>query len=1098
MSKQYEIKHGQETVGYGEGLEYHGEWLGHAYCTLTVKSATPIAFSVGDYITYRGETFYLWNDKNIKKQARPGSYGEAFVYENVKFYGVSILLEQLTFRDYVLYPNSQANTLVYSQAGKFTFYAQSVEDLADRIQANIGRYKDGQGHSTLAIGGTAYTFYVVTPSSIRTVQRGVAQAAWNKYIGTAVDGGKTEIQESVDGETLWATVGRSYKDFGLSFYCAAEGTTVYVVIGAPAISFTRPNGVRFQYGKGNGLQMIECTADDTQRVVTQIYGYGSTQNLPLNYYANLGRRAFTRGTGSTFEESGVTRYDVYALVRWVGVKKSMNDGDYCTLTYETQSGDISVLSHAVQNGDQTRFIIEPYDNHLDRDFYEAITAGDAKNVKIYVDGGININAWPSSSDSYGVEEPQGYNYPLALSIVNLMLPGFPEMSLEAWVTSRSTDSSLTQAERDHYTALLAEFDFSEDQHAPWIRVKNSDFGIREGDIYFDGSGDNDEIYPTIENTGANKVYGISGVDDNGHVEKGGSFTMELISSNIDWKDCFRTKTESMVVTMKSGQCVGREFTVDGVTQNNSGRYVLTMSRVQDESGCFVPNTTTNIVANDTFIVTGIQMPKAYVDAASVRLFEATIDALREVCTIQKTYLPKIDEIYMAREHAAAVAAAQEEAEEGETVDPNTAPSLHNKLHAGQLLKVGDTNLGNIESYIDQLTIKDDGNNGIPTYDVVLRDEKEKTLVEVVESQISSSTSSGSTYIPQQGGSSGGGGGGSATGSGELTQRLIVNYNGNVGYLNGNAGITYNEGTPIETVLRNILFREEQARLSVSVSPSQPTAGIPVTLTATFDPGTSGLSVTGWQWYVDGSSTAVEGATDSVFTTAESSGTHTYKVVATLKGGTTMSVTRSVTWQTRQASVTVTVSATEAEVGDTVTVTAAVSLGSTATAVSAITCNGQSMSLSSGTTYTAQPQVQNGANEFEVEVTMNDGTVLTDNVSVTGYYKWFAGKVDAREMSQLSLGDIPTPTNYKFNGTSGNPYTFKIENYRQLAVAVPSEYTIKKIESLASHINLLNNSSEFLKTGTKVLAKSNKQYNVVLFTASRYTGDGVISEFEVSV
>lgn len=277
--------------------------------------------------------------------------------------------------------------------------------------------------------------------------------------------------------------------------------------------------------------------------------------------------------------------------------------------------------------------------------------------------------------------------------------------------------------------------------------------------------------------------------------------------------------------------------------------------------------------------------------------------------------------------------------------------------------------------------------------------------------------------------------GAQQGGGVLTQPLTVNYKPNVGYLNGYAGITYNIGTPIETILRNILFQDMAADLSVSVSPSSPTAGTPVTLTATFDPGTSGLSVTGWQWYVDGSSTAVEGATDPVFTTAESSGTHTYKVVATLKGGTTMSVTKSVTWQTRQASVTVTASATEAEVGDTVTVTAAVALGSTATAVSAITCNGQAMSLSSGTTYTAQPQVQNGANEFEVEVTMNDGTVLTGNVSVTGYYKWFAGAIQPTDLPLNSAKVRALANSGKWNGAG--TYKYNAQNWIYMVFVCPT-------------------------------------------------------------
>lgn len=318
--------------------------------------------------------------------------------------------------------------------------------------------------------------------------------------------------------------------------------------------------------------------------------------------------------------------------------------------------------------------------------------------------------------------------------------------------------------------------------------------------------------------------------------------------------------------------------------------------------------------------------------------------------------------------------------------------------------------------------------------------------------------------------------GAQQGGGVLTQPLTVNYKPNVGYLNGNAGITYNIGTPIETILRNILFQDMAADLSVSVSPSSPTAGTRVTLTATFAPGTTGKTVTGWQWFVDGSETAVEGATDRTFTPIETSGAHQYKVVATLSDGSTMMVTTNVTWQTQQASVTVTVSATEAEVGDTVTVTAAVALGSTATAVSAITCNGQAMSLSSGTTYTAQPQVQNGANEFEVEVTMNDGTVLTGNVSVTGYYKWFAGKVATQNASEVSIANLEHSGFIK-----GSPFTipeFEITDWLAIAVAVPATRTLSVLHAVTDGFtsDMLSVQS-YMTTNNKNYAPNNTLYKI---------------------
>ena len=336
------------------------------------------------------------------------------------------------------------------------------------------------------------------------------------------------------------------------------------------------------------------------------------------------------------------------------------------------------------------------------------------------------------------------------------------------------------------------------------------------------------------------------------------------------------------------------------------------------------------------------------------------------------------------------------------------------------------------------------------------------------------------------------------GGGVLERDLTVNYVPNVGHVLGNVGRTYPAGTHLEDILRDILYKEQVASVTVSANNTQPQVDQQVTLTAYFDAGTSGLTVSSWQWYMDDAPvTGANANRPTYYYTPSDTTPHTFRVVVTLSNNTTMQSTSiTITGQTQRATLTLTPSSREAEVGDTVTFAISYSPGTTGVASPTLTTSEAPEGTISGNTLTVQ--AREGSREVIVKA-MNDNTELCKaKVTVTGYYKWFAGKVDAREMSQLSLGDIPTPTNYKFNGTSGNPYTFKIENYRQLAVAVPSEYTIKKIESLASHINLMNNSSEFLKTGTKVLAKSNKQYNVVLFTASRYTGDGVISEFEVSV
>jgi len=272
--------------------------------------------------------------------------------------------------------------------------------------------------------------------------------------------------------------------------------------------------------------------------------------------------------------------------------------------------------------------------------------------------------------------------------------------------------------------------------------------------------------------------------------------------------------------------------------------------------------------------------------------------------------------------------------------------------------------------------------------------------------------------------------GAQQGGGVLTQPLTVNYKPNVGYLNGNAGITYNIGTPIETILRNILFQDMVADLSVSVSPSSPTAGTRVTLTATFTPGTTGKTVTGWQWFVDGSETAVEGATDRTFTPIETSGTHQYKVVATLSDESTMMVTTNVTWQTQRATLTLTPSSREAEVGDNVTFDINYTPGTTGVSSPSYTT---SVGTISGDTLTVQATA--GLQQVTVKAMDGSTELCSAHVEVTGYYKWFAGAIQPTDLPLNSAKVRALANSGKWNGAG--TYKYNAQNWVYMVFACPT-------------------------------------------------------------
>ena len=120
-------------------LEYQGEFLGACSVSVSVSAPAPIGFAIGDWLEYRGERFELNYDPSVVKEASSGGYGEGFVYENVVFNSLSDELTRCDFLDVV----TADNAMHYSSLPTFSFYAESVADLVERIQVNLDRVYTG-------------------------------------------------------------------------------------------------------------------------------------------------------------------------------------------------------------------------------------------------------------------------------------------------------------------------------------------------------------------------------------------------------------------------------------------------------------------------------------------------------------------------------------------------------------------------------------------------------------------------------------------------------------------------------------------------------------------------------------------------------------------------------------------------------------------------------------------------------------------------------------------------------------------------------------------------------------------------------------------
>lgn len=234
-------KYGEEICKVNS-LEYQGEFMSVSKVVVTIKSHNVIGFNTGDYIDFRGERFTLRYTPAVSKCARPNTYGEGFVYENITFYAPSDELTRCDFLDIV----EEDNKIHFTSLPTFSFYAESVEELASRIQANLDRLYTGDNKWSVSVA-----------------------------VGTV---SKTH-NFSVQNIKCWDALMLANTELDLNFVINGRN----IVIGSVGSSIEHD----FKYGKGNGLKQIATNTSDNYAIITRLRAYGSTRNLPYRYYNKL-------------------------------------------------------------------------------------------------------------------------------------------------------------------------------------------------------------------------------------------------------------------------------------------------------------------------------------------------------------------------------------------------------------------------------------------------------------------------------------------------------------------------------------------------------------------------------------------------------------------------------------------------------------------------------------------------------------------------------------------------------------------------------------------------------------------------------------------
>ena len=629
-----------------KGLEYNGTWMGACFVTSTLKSAVPILFEIGDYVMYRGEKFEINYDPTALKKAARKTSGEAFVYDNIKFNWPGDELTRCDFLDYV----KSDNQIHFTSLPKFSFFASSIQDLADRVQVNLDRIYKGEQKWTVT----------VHPEYVNEANKSI----------------------SISSINVWDALALVNSEFKANFII--RGRTI--TIGTAGIAV----GNMFGYGKGKGLYSIQKTADSSQKIITRLRAYGGTKNLPYNYYTTYG--------------SPIVEAPIEDVSYGYDPNTHLIDGAVVTLPFYMKFLSDTALYDVTING-------SPYKmrrgSFLGKCYVLLNSETDKDNVRIgakmRVEKGIETDNVPRK-----YKRPSGALVPNNMAVKNLMLPDFPEKTLDPYLDSKNIDI----------------------------------IGVREGSVFFDGSDTSlPEIYPSMEGmtaqqlkdagiivnaTGALDEIASDSVNkdntpiaDDGYFEEGEPippFKIYLKDIGFDINDYLTGETAT--ISMKSGMCGGREFEILGDADKpvkQGDMWVLTCNRVYDEGlNLYFPYKDFTIKAGDKFVLLGIDMPDVYIKAASQRLLTASKEYLAKNDYVRYTYEPKVDEIFMARH-----------------------PELHDSIKEGDLMLFEDEDLNiNGSIIIDSLTIKE-GDALIPTYDITLRNDKAVGTLEKIQNQIDS-------------------------------------------------------------------------------------------------------------------------------------------------------------------------------------------------------------------------------------------------------------------------------------------------------------------------------------------------------------------------
>lgn len=740
-----------------------------------ISSPVPLPLEPGCYIGWRwspsqqpvkgyyrtGFRYKLYTVPQVKKQARINSYGAAFVYQNVQFFDASKDLEFCPFRDLV----TGDNRIHFSTQPSISTF-EPLSGIAARLQACL---EDQYGEGSWEVRVAENANPIVLEAREFTVSGLNLLECFNKVYEIWPEIGWT-LHEEVNNNTI--------KDI--------------IIIGAEASD----NNGEYLYGKGRGLKSITRNVANADELANRIFAYGSQRNMMSDWY----RRQPIQNA-----ESVDIKHLMIPVENWIdadAAKAYVQDDDSIARLgirpatyYFDGTGDLPEIYPTIEGmtiGNVRGLNVDYLPNPLIWDD-DAVRVDEVEAASPFTDDGyageqgssrLQNNYWQVYSQSStgaiyagvtkkeveffyqtvqpgeGVLEVQArVDFGGSITVEGVR-SGYVSVTLE--MVSGSTGEEGEEEEIDNLILAEDRFDIQEAITGVWMflggDVSLGKTSFSENDVLAlraklvlvldptedeEEPGDGDKYYQLHVNTGTASLSTRSYRDKTFHL------TLRQLGFDIGERAALG---EGMTISMRSGKCQGRSFTIKECTYvEETDSWDLECYRSEDESlGQWFPNATfpisgpTENEPGDRFVLLDIAMPDSYILYAEQRLYTAAQELLEDTATERWQYIPEIDAKFMVENNRSIYAGMNMIIIDPDIVSGTEEYVTYLQTDQGETLvtAAGEQIILDDGGYlyktlVDTIVINE-GEAAIPTYKVTLRDRKKKTFTEAVSvSEISS-------------------------------------------------------------------------------------------------------------------------------------------------------------------------------------------------------------------------------------------------------------------------------------------------------------------------------------------------------------------------